>query len=82
MNATEWAAMFDALANESPDVTIDDKQARQLATLLRAMVAEREALARYANHIGGWGLPRENVRDLATAWGNAEAARRRAEGGG
>jgi hypothetical protein len=72
--AQEWANLVDCSA-ESSSVLLDKEDATDLAQLLLAMVAEREAFERYDSE--------DNGIDAGVEWGRymtLRTARRRAEG--
>jgi GAF domain-containing protein len=73
--ATEWANLMDCSA-ESSSVLLDKEDATDLAVLLRAMVAEREALQAFADAA----YRREDTVFHSRDADKATAARRRAEG--
>jgi hypothetical protein len=76
--ATEWANVLESLAADSDDVILKAEGAVKLATLLRAMVAEREALFKV---LVKWPADIQYPAAEAEACLEAKAARRRAEGG-
>jgi hypothetical protein len=71
MNATEWAELLEARARPEAVERLYPNECRQVAALLRAMVAEREALENVVDR----GDP-----DYRDVWMDSRNDRRRAEG--